>query len=145
MAYYDRGSSDYKELENHSDQVLQLQAWTTRFLLVTGCNYSYIAELLTAEFYQQHMIDVVAVNGPGHARLRHLLRNYKSQSRAINYIRKVHPDYYYLVDDLNITTEKYDAVTTRTRKNGCRSTTIMNDYDMKITAKHVTRQRLLQP
>ena len=96
MAYYAREGSDYKESENHSDQMLQLHTWTHRCQLVIGCNYGYLTELLNTMFYKQLMIDVAAVNGPGHAymsNLRHLRRDDKSQGCAINKIKEAHPDY----------------------------------------------------
>ena len=45
MAYYERDGSDYKEMENHSNQALQMTCWSTRSLLVTGCDNSYVTKL----------------------------------------------------------------------------------------------------
>ena len=72
---------------------LRLRCWT--------CDY-------TTKLHKQHVIDVTAAKGPGYAyvsRLRRLLRNYSSQERAINYIKEVHPDYNYLLEELNTTKE----------------------------------------
>ena len=90
-----------------------------------GGNHGDVSELLTAKFDKQRVIDIAAVSGPGHAYMSSLcrvLRNYKSQMRAVSCVKEVHPDYSYLVEALNTTTEESDAVTT--------TTTIMGDYDM---------------
>ena len=143
-AHYEHDGSYNKEEENHSDQALQMPAWSTRSLLATGCDYAYVTEMLTTKSCKEHLIDVTTVNGINYspeASLRHLLWHHKSQDRTIEFIKDYHPNYHCLLDELKEGHEMEDATTTTTgKKKGYKSTTITTDYDMEITDSSTSRR-----
>ena len=114
MAYYERDSINYQEMENHSDQALLMTTRSTHSLLVAGCDYAYITEMLTSKFYKERLIDVTTVNGINYSletSLRYLLWGNTSQSRTINYIKDYHSKFHYLLDELK-QAEEEEATTT---------------------------------
>ena len=84
---------DYKELENHSDQVLQLQAWTISSQWAGTCLHVQPTSLATEPRF--------TVKG-------HQLHQ-RGASRLL-----------YFVEELNTTTEESDAVTTTTARQQAR-------------------------
>ena len=110
---------------------------------MTGCDYAYVTEMLTTKLYKGHLLDVTTVNGINYsseASLRHLLWRHKSQSRTVALIKDCHPDDGYLLSELKQGQDPDEAAITIGKKKGYRSTTIMSDYDTKITVKHAKRQ-----
>ena len=109
-------ASDDEKLANYKGTPTSTQ----KSLLVTGCNYGCFTEFLTIRFYKYHMIDVAAVNGPGYAyvsSLRHLLISDKSQGGAMNYIKEIHPNNSYFMDEFNVTTNDVKVTTSGKRRS----------------------------
>ena len=110
MAYYERDGSDYREMENHNGQALQMTTWSFRALLVTVCEYAYVSDCMIGNFHKERLIDIATVNGISYSSVSSLCR---------------------------LLWEQQDQ---RTQGDGYRSPTITEDYDMEITVKRVERQ-----
>ena len=137
---YKRSGSDYLEQENHSDALQNMDTFSTPTVTITGCTYNYSVQMLTPHFFEHHVLDTTTINGDLHTEigsLRNVLSRGTTMDRATPFIKKVRPDYKYLLDEE--TTGEATASTTTSKKKGVRSTTIAADYDIEITVKHVKR------
>ena len=70
MDYYQREGSDYKELENHSTVLREMDKFTTSTTVISGPNYDYVRETMTPAFYQKHLVDTTTISGPEHIYLQ---------------------------------------------------------------------------
>ena len=61
---YKRDGSDYMELENHSDALGDMTKFTTSTVIISGCTYDYIIQMMTPHFHANHLIDTTVVSGP---------------------------------------------------------------------------------
>ena len=149
MVYYEWDGNDSKEMENHSDQTLQLITWSTRSRLVNSCNYAYVSDLLTSKFFIKNISLMsplsTGVNYSSVSSLRHLLWNSKTQGRTIIYIKDYHPKLRYLLDGAHYSRGDREANYYHRQEEGLQVFTITGDYDMEITVKHIKKQWLLQP
>ena len=73
LHYYKRDGSRYLELENHSDALRDTNKFTTPTVIVSGCNYDYIIQMLTPHFYSNHLVDTTVVSGPDYVDCRHYI------------------------------------------------------------------------
>ena len=54
LHYYKGDGSNYLELENRRDALRDMNKFTTPTIIVSGCNYDYIIQMLTPHFYSNH-------------------------------------------------------------------------------------------
>ena len=140
---YQRSGSNYKELENHSDSLRNMNGLATPTVIITGCNYNDIAQTLTPRYFERHLVDTLIIHGDLHAdvtSLQHMINRGATNDRATKFIQKVGPDYMHLLQDETTATEETTGGPTASssKKKGVRTTIISSDYDMEIV-KHVKR------
>ena len=51
---YKRSWSNYLELENHSDSLRNMNGFATPTVIISGCNYNYIVQMLTPHYFEHH-------------------------------------------------------------------------------------------
>ena len=56
-----RPGSGYLELENHSDALHNMDTFTTPTVIITGCNYNYIVQMLTPHYFEHHLADTTVI------------------------------------------------------------------------------------
>ena len=61
------GSIYYLELENHSDSLRNMNGFATPTVIITGCNYNYIVQMLTPHYFERHLVDTTVIHGDLHA------------------------------------------------------------------------------
>ena len=64
LHYYKRDGSNYLELENHSDALRDMNKFITPTVIISGCAYNYIVQMLTPRFFENHLVDTTVVSGP---------------------------------------------------------------------------------
>ena len=64
LHYYKRDGSTDLELENHSDALHDLNKFTTPTIIISGCTYNNIVQMLTPHFYKNHLVDTTVISGP---------------------------------------------------------------------------------
>ena len=139
---YKRSGGGYLELENHSDELRNMDGFNTPMVIITGCNYNYIAQMWTPRYFGNHLVDTTVIHGDLHAEvslLRYLLNRGTTNERVTTFIQKVRPDYLYLLDEDTTGETACKTTASFSKKKGVRSTTITADYDMEIAVKHVKR------
>ena len=143
LHYYKRDGSRYLELENHSDALRDMNKFTTPTVIVSGCNYDYIIQMLTPHFYSNHLVDTTVVSGPDYVDTTSVknmcTRNYE---KTMEFLQKVKPNYIHVVQDNDTADDTTTGAAPSSKKKGVRTTTISSDYDMEIVVKHVKRARL---
>ena len=88
------------EFENHSDSLRNMNGFATPTVIITGCNYNYIVQMLTPRYFEHHLVDTTVIHGDLHAHvtsLQYMLNRGTTSERATKFIQKVRPDYMYLL------------------------------------------------
>ena len=85
MHYYKRDGTSYLELENHSDALRDMNKFTTPTVIISGCTYNYIVQMLTPRFFENHLVDTTVVSGPDYVDTTSVknmyARNYEKTTR----------------------------------------------------------------
>ena len=140
---YKRSGSNYSELENHSDSLRNMNGFATPTVIITECNYNYIVQMLTPDYFECHLVDTTVIHGDLHAdvaSLQYMISRGATNDRATKFIQKVRPDYMHLLQDETTAEETTGGTAaSSSKKKGVRTTTISSDYDMEIVVKHVKR------
>ena len=117
MEYYQRDGSDYKELENHSDTLREMDKFTTSTTVISGPNYDYVREMMTPAFYKKHLVDTTTVSGPEHIYYKSVknmfLRHY---DETVEFLKENNPNYLQQLLDEEETTTGEPTTTTGKKK-----------------------------
>ena len=143
LHYYKRDGSSYLELENYSDALRDTNKFSTPTVILSGCTYNDIVQMLTPHFYENHLVDTTVVSGPDHVDMASVKNMYsRNYDKTLAFLQTVKPDYIHVVqaDDTTYDTNAAAAAAaSSSKKKGVRPTTIASDYDMEIVVKHVKR------
>ena len=140
LRYYKRDGSNYLELENHNDALRDMNKFTTPTVIVSGCTYDYIIQMLTPHFYSNHLVDTTVVSWPDYVDTTSVKNMYnRNYEKTKAFLQKVKPDYIHVVHDNDTTDDITTRAASSSKKKSVRTTTISSDYDMEIVVKHVRR------
>ena len=139
LHYYKRDGSTYLELESHNDALRDMNNFATPTVIISGCTYNYIVQMLTSHFYENHLVDTTVISGPDYMDITSVKNMYtRNYDKTMAFLQKVKPDYIPVA--LGDTTDDTTIATaSSSQKKGERTTTISSDYDLEIVVKHVKR------
>ena len=126
---YKRSGSNYLELENHTDSLRNMNGFATATVIITGCNYNYIVQMLTPHYFERHLVDTRVTYGDLHVdttSLQYVLNRGATVDRATKFIQKLRPDYMHMLQDDTTAADETTggATASSSKKKGVRTTTI---------------------
>ena len=128
------------ELENHSDALRDMNKFTTPTVIISGCTYNYVIQMLTPHFFENHLVDTTVVSGPDYLDTTSVKNVYvRNYDKTMKFLQKVQPNYIHVLQDEDATGDMTTTAASSSKKKGVRTTTISSDYDMEIAVNHVKR------